>query len=86
MKNIDIDRRVAVIRCLPDRQGVRYPKDVERFEAWRYHSILLALQFHGAQRFEAEDAAKWACRKAQTGERREVWPGIEIEITEDDES
>jgi hypothetical protein len=41
---------------------------------------LLALQYHGAQRFEAEETAKWVCRHAQVGEKREIWPGIEITI------
>jgi len=81
MRNyFDKTGNVAVIRCIPGRQGVKYPTEVERHETWRYHSILLALQFHGAQRFEAEDAAKWVCRYAQVGEKREIWPGIEITI------
>ena len=74
--------KVAVIRCLPGREGVKYPSKEERHEAWRYHTILLALQFHGAQRFEAEAAAKWVCRKAEPGDKREIWPGIEITIEE----
>jgi hypothetical protein len=78
--------RIAVIRAVPGKENqVRYAKVRDRIETSRYHSILDALRMHGAQRIEAEDAAKWVYRKAETGETREIWPGIEIVIEEVEE-
>jgi len=75
---------VAVIRAAPDKKDlVRYPNVTDRLGSWRYYSVVNALRMHGAQKIEAEETAKWAARSAKPGEKREIWPGIEIVIVED---
>ncbi len=44
-----------------------------RFETWRYWEIVGELQFMGADRFDAIEAAKWAAR-AQAGEWYRICP------------
>lgn len=79
--------RVAVIRAAPGKENrVRYPKVTDRIKTNRYHSVLDALRMHGAQRIEAEETALWVYRKAEEGDRREIWPGIEILIEGEQEN
>lgn len=51
----------------------------ETFETWQYWEIVGALQFMGADRMTAYDAAKWL-QKAKPGDLREIEPGITMEI------
>ena len=74
--------RFAQIRAVPGKK-IPYGDLKERHETWRYYTILNTLRFHGVQRMEAETTAKWICREAKPGDRREIWPGIEIVIEED---
>ena len=73
----------AVIRAVPGAgDKVKYRSVTDRIPTHLYYSLVNAMRMHGAQRLEAEDTAKWICRKALAGDRREIWPGIEILIEE----
>lgn len=56
-------------------------KRKEKLEAWRYWEIVGALQWMGADRQTAYDAAKWAIR-AKAGDSLTVGE-ISMEVTED---
>ena len=74
---------IAVITPAIKPQGaLPFKRFHDRIEAWRYYSVLTALRLYGASRMDAETTAKWISRKAKAGERREVYPGILIEIEE----
>lgn len=53
----------------------------ETLDAWRYWEIVGALQWMGADRQTAYDTAKILAR-AKPGDRREIQPGITLEVTE----
>ena len=53
----------------------------ETLETWRYWEIVGAIQWMGADRLTAYDAAK-ALLKAKPGDRQEIQPGITLEVTE----
>lgn len=78
------DNLYAVIRAVPGAsEKVKYRRVTDRVPTYLHFSLVNAMRMHGAQRLEAEDTAKWICRKAVSGDRREIWPGIEIVIVED---
>ena len=62
---------------------IRPPKGEEvTIESWRYYSILNALRQNRATLSESNDTAKWCARKAKPGEKRKLWPEIEVEVSE----
>ena len=76
----------VLIRADPAKKDkVRYSSLKERFETYRFYSIVSALIFHGAKRMEAEETARWICRKAKPGDRKVIDPGIVIEVAEDED-
>ena len=70
------ERRIVTIRP-PKGPAIRH-------EAWRYNSIVETLREYGAKREEAYKTTLWICRHAKPGDKKEIWPNIEIEVTVDD--
>lgn len=54
----------------------------EKLETWRYWEIVGALQWMGADRQTAYDAAKWL-QKLHTGDSQTLPNGIIMEVTAD---
>ena len=52
------------------------------FESWKFWEIVGELVWRGANRFDAEDAAKWAA-KAPIGLEKTIKPGILLKIRKD---
>ena len=53
-----------------------------KFESWKFWEIVGELIWRGANRFDAEDAAKWAM-KAPIGLEKTVKPDILLKIRKD---
>ena len=53
-----------------------------KFDSWRHWEIVGELVWRGANRFDAEDAAKWAA-KAPIGLEKTIKPGILLKIRKD---
>ena len=56
-----------------------FGKKTEKLETWKYWEIVGELIWRGADRFQAEDAAKW-CLRAETGEEKTIDPDIQVKI------
>lgn len=69
------------IRYAVIRSGKKVPA---KLETWRYWEIVGALQWMGAARQTAYDAAKWII-KAKAGDTKEIEPEINIEIRQTEE-
>lgn len=69
--------RYAVIRSKRQRETTTQ-------ETWRYWEIVGTLQWMGAARQTAYDAAKWII-KAKAGDTKEIEPEINIEIRQTEE-
>lgn len=75
MKKQNTERKVYVtIRSAAGRRPVK-------IETWRYWEIVGELQFMGADRFEAYDAARWCARDAKPNDKKEIRNGITLEVT-----
>lgn len=57
----------------------------EKLETWRYWEIVGALQWMGADRQLAYDAAKWV-QRLNPGEKKTLPYGITMEVKTDDET
>ena len=69
------ERMVLVTIRPPEGEPIQY-------ETWQYHSILNKLREEHATMNESYDTTKWICRKAKPGDKKEIWPGITVEVTE----
>ena len=69
------------IRYAVIKSGKKVPAELE---TWRYWEIVGALQWMGAARQTAYDAAKWII-KAKAGDTKEIEPEISIEIRQTEE-
>ena len=77
-------RLYAVVRADPKAgEKVKYRSFKERLEVHRYHGILDSIRLHGADRMDADIAARWCRDRAKAGDRKVVEPGILIEIEEE---
>ena len=63
---------------------MKYRNFKERIEVHRYHSIFDSIRLHGADRMDADIAARWCRERAKAGDRKVVPPGILIEIEEEE--
>ena len=66
------ERRIVTIRP-PKGKAIKH-------ETWRFYSIVNTLRTHHAARREAYETALWL-RQAKAGEKREIYPGIALEVT-----
>lgn len=62
------------------RSGMGKPM---KFETKQYYGIALELTLRSADRDEARRAARWCFNYAKPGDRRELWPDITMEVTEE---
>ena len=62
---------------------IRSQRKPVRLETWRYWEIVGEMQFQGADRFEAYEAARWCGRTAKPGDKQELPCGIVLEVSED---
>ena len=61
---------------------IRSGRKQETFETWKYWEIVGALQWMGADRMTANDAAKWVLQ-LNPGDTQVIPPGIMMEVTEE---